>query len=811
LNNEKTDGTTPVPVSGEIGEKIVSETEESTQEQPKKKPRYRRPRRRSKNPKPRNLADAREMADEPPVDDGPDQEPAPVLAEEPPKEVAPPTPMEPEKTGEPLQEISPEEPPAQPKPSKSRRRKRSKGAAKGEAQTQPAATETGSVDPSAKERAAKEQTADESAPAEPASKELEAKEAAAAPRPAPLEVEDEEASPLPPASTPEGQTQVQKGRKKKGKRQPSGGRPHAEGSGEIHPLVSREILVSAAKDETRVALVEDGVVVEFYVERPSSQKIAGSIFLGKVTNVLPGMQAAFIDIGEEKNAFLYVDDAILPPNLEDTDAAPELKSRRKKTITELVKPGQEVMVQVVKEAIGTKGARVTRHVTFPGRYMVLMPTVSYVGVSRRIVDDEERKRLRQIARDLKPKDMGIIIRTVAEKKTKEELERDLQFLLKVWDKVQKRARSSKAPCLIHSDLGLTFRVVRDELNQETTRMLVDDVNTYSRILDLLDSVSPEMKERVIYYRDREYPLFQLYGVDAAVERALGRQVWLKSGGYLVIDKTEALTVIDVNTGRYVGNKNLADTVFKINMEATEEIARQLRLRDIGGIIVVDFIDMEIPEHRQKLLAEMEKQLRHDHTKTVVVGLTGLGLVEMTRKKVRQSIDAVMMRMCPYCGGKGIVLSEETVAGRVRREIRRILSNSQSEAILVEVHPGVASYLIGPGGSNLKELEKETGRSIFIRGTDALHLEEMNVKAVGTREEIANKAIPVQVGDVLEVMIEEAHEKNPQDGIARREGFVIDVEGAGGKVGQRVVIEVISAHRTFAKARTITPQVKDRVS
>ncbi len=580
---------------------------------------------------------------------------------------------------------------------------------------------------------------------------------------------------------------------------------------ERRPLTSREILVSAAKDETRVALVEDGAVVEFYVERPSSQKIAGSIFLGKVTNVLPGMQASFIDIGEEKNAFLYVDDAILPPNLEDADAVAEVRGHRKKTITELVKSGQDVMVQVVKEAIGTKGARVTRHVTFPGRYMVLMPTVSYVGVSRRITDDEERKRLRQIARELQPKDMGIIIRTVAEKKSREELEKDLAFLLRVWEKVQRRAQSSKAPSLIHSDLGLVFRVVRDELNQETTRMLVDDVNTYSRILDLLETVSPEMKERVIYYRDREYPLFQLYGVDAAVDKALGRQVWLKSGGYLVIDKTEALTVIDVNTGRYVGTKNLADTVFKTNIEACEEIARQLRIRDIGGIIVVDFIDMEIPEHRQRLLAEMEKQLKHDHTKTVVVGLTGLGLVEMTRKKVRQSIDAVMMRMCPYCGGKGVVLSEETVAGKVRREVRRILRNSQSEAILVEVHPGVASYLIGPGGANLKELEKETGRSIFIRGTDPLHLEEMNVKAVGTREEIAQKAIPVQAGDVIEVTIEEAHDKNPGDGIARREGFVIDVEGAGARVGQKVVAQVTQAHRTYAKARVMEPQGKAQVS
>lgn len=583
--------------------------------------------------------------------------------------------------------------------------------------------------------------------------------------------------------------------------------PSKKANGPVQPMAesrlpNREILVSAASDETRVAVVEDGVVVEFYVERPSSQKIAGSIFLGRAMNVLPGMQAAFIDIGEEKNAFLYVDDALLPPNLDDSDEEIPVSRRKNRSITDLVKQGQDIMVQVVKEAIGTKGARVTRHVTFPGRYLVLMPTVNYTGVSRRITGEEERQRLRKIARSIKPKDMGLIIRTVAQGKSEEELKRDLDFLLKVWDKVQKRARSAKAPALIHQDLGLVFRVVRDELNQNTTRLLVDDVHTYGKILDLLDSVSPEMKDRVIFYRDREYPLFQLYGVEAAIDKALQRQVWLKSGGYLVIDKTEALTVIDVNTGRYVGNKNLSDTVFKINIEACKEIARQLRLRDIGGIIVVDFIDMDVPAHRQKLIEELEKELRRDHTKTVVVGLTGLGLVEITRKKVRQSIDATMMRMCPYCGGKGTVMSEETVAARVRREIRRVLANSSCEAILVEVNPGVASYLIGPGGQNLRELEKETGRNIFIRGAESLHLEEMNVKAIGTKEEIAEKAIPVHVGDILEVLVEEPHDKNPSDGIARREGFVIDIEGAGGLVGEKVTVEVIACHRTYANARLI---------
>ncbi len=505
---------------------------------------------------------------------------------------------------------------------------------------------------------------------------------------------------------------------------------------------TREILVSSRYDETRVALVENGAVVEYYAENPSNQKTAGSIFLGKVTNVLPGMQASFIDIGEEKNAFLYVDDALLPPNLEDVDSdLPSSRSKRKKTITDLVKQGQQVIVQVVKEAIGTKGARVTRHVTFPGRYCVWMPTVSYVGVSRRITDEAERQRLRKIAKAMKPKHMGVIVRTVAEKKTEEELKKDIEFLLRLWDKVQAQVEESKdkAPILIHKDMGLVYRIVRDELNQETTRLLIDDVTVYGKILDILDAVSPEMKDRIVYYRDKETPLFDLYGVEAAIDRALQRQVWLKSGGYIVIDKTEALTVIDVNTGRFVGSKNLSDTVFKINMEACGEIARQLRLRDIGGIIVVDFIDMETQQQRDMLIQEFEELLRYDHTKTVVVGISALGLLEMTRKKVRQSIDAALLTTCPYCGGKGTVVSEETAAGKVRREIRRMLANSQSEALLVEVNSKVFPYITGPSGDGLAALEKETGHGIFVHSSADVHLEEMNVKALGTREEIAAKA------------------------------------------------------------------------
>ncbi len=566
--------------------------------------------------------------------------------------------------------------------------------------------------------------------------------------------------------------------------------------------MTREILISGNDYETRVALVEDGYVVEFYVEKPNAQKIAGNVYLGRVINVLPGIQAAFVDIGEGKNAFLYVDDALLASDRHGKRGSGNRKTRRRISINQVLSPGQKVVVQISKEAMGTKGARVTRHVSFPGRYLVLMPSVNYVGVSRRITDDHERQRLRDLASDIKPDNMGVIVRTVAEGKTRAEMRSDLSFVLRLWEKIQEDTKRRKAPSLLHRDLGLVMRMVRDELNQETTRMIVDDSQTYIKILELLDRVAPEMKDRIIYYRDKETSLFSLYGVENAIEQALRRQVWLKSGGYIVIDKTEALTVIDVNTGKFVGTKSLSDTVFKTNMEACEEIMRQLRLRDIGGIIVIDFIDMDKPDHKDKVVEELEKHLKKDHTKTVVIGLTGLGLVEMTRKKVRQSLGASMTTACPYCSGRGVIMSEEMVASKARREIRQTLENSESEAILVEVNPNVASHLIGTGGVNLKQLEKQTGRSIFIKGSKSLHIEDINVIALGTKKEMAERAVPVQSGDVIKVKVEEPHSQNPNDGIARVGGYVIDIRNGGPRVGEKVYVKINSCRRTSAKASIV---------
>jgi ribonuclease G len=360
---------------------------------------------------------------------------------------------------------------------------------------------------------------------------------------------------------------------------------------------------------------------------------------------------------------------------------------------------------------------------------------------------------------------------------------------------------SRAPSLLHRDLGLVFRVVRDSFSDDVQRFVVDNRHEYERILDILDVMDPALKERVSLHVDKR-PLFETAGIEEEIDKALKRRIWLKCGGHLVLDQTEALTVIDVNTGKYVGTTNLADTVLKTNLEAAQEIARQLRLRDIGGIIIIDFIDMEVPQHRHRVLEALQEALRLDRTKAHVLGITHLGLVEMTRKKVRQGLDEFLQRPCPYCEGRGRVLSEETMYRKVRREIKRILRSSSGEAILVEVHPSVAALLIGAGGANLREMERETGRTIYVRGSDECHLEDMNLRALGTRDEVAARALPVQPGQVMELRVEEPHVSNLWDGIARVEGYVIDIEGAGKRVGEKVKVEITRAFRTYAKAKIV---------
>lgn len=564
----------------------------------------------------------------------------------------------------------------------------------------------------------------------------------------------------------------------------------------------REILVNVEPLETRAAILEDGELVELLVERPIHQRSVGNIYKGKVENVLPGMEAAFVAIGLEKNAFLHVGDA---GALYDEEDGVEEPRRGRVNIDDVVRPRQEIMVQVVKEALGTKGARVTTNVSLPGRYLVLTPLNEFTGVSRRIADDAERQRLKVWADSQKPAGMGVIVRTVAEGRPEQELTQDLEFLTRLWARIQRREQTMSAPSLLHKDLGLTFRIVRDMLTDDVEHVWIDSQEEYDRVIELADSMSAELRRRIRLWPATNASLFDAFNLEPEIDKAIRRKVWLHCGGYLVIDHTEALTVIDVNTGKFVGNRNLAETVLRTNLEAAEEIARQIRLRDIAGIIVVDFIDMDRGEDRQKVLDTLEDAVRRDRTKVHVLGLTELGLVEMTRKKVGPSLEDVLLRTCPDCEGRGHVMSEETMAQKVRRDVRSLLRREQAEAVLVEVNPSVAALLIGIGGAHLRDFEKELGRSVYVRGSEELRIETMRVRAIGSREEVERQARPVQSGQEIDVKVEEQHQSNPEDGIARVEGYVIDIQGAGRLVGQRVRVHVTGAFRTFARARIVRPK------
>lgn len=566
---------------------------------------------------------------------------------------------------------------------------------------------------------------------------------------------------------------------------------------EPEPKVFKELLINYGPHESRLAVEEDGQLVEFYITHEEADQAAGNIYKGRVENVLPGMRAAFVNLGLEKNAFLYVDDA----HAEDRD---HTKSR---PIQDVLKVGQEVVVQIAKEPIGNKGARVTTDISLPGRYLVLTPYSETVGVSRRIESERERERLREMAERLRPKGMGIIVRTVAEGASQRALMRDLAYLRRVWSRVRHKSRTCKAPQMLHREAGLIAKSLRDHLDESVDRFIIDDPHAFMRARELAQSLSPALKNRIELYQG-SVPLFEARGIEAELDRALKRRVWLKCGGYLVIDETEALTVIDVNTGKNVGSTDLSDTVLATNKEAAVEIARQLRLRDISGIVIVDFIDMEDEADQTEMIKTFQKALRDDRTRVTVLGLTRLGLLEMTRKKVRESLLNQMTRVCPVCEGRGHVLSEDVVARRVRYRITEKLRETGAEAVLVETHPLVAAHLIGPGGSNLRLLEHETGRSVFVRGVDVVDINHVDFVAVGKKAEVEQSALPVHDGDRLELEIAERHATNPKDGIARISGYVVDIESGGNHVGERVEVEIVRALRTFATARIVARPVDE---
>ncbi len=559
----------------------------------------------------------------------------------------------------------------------------------------------------------------------------------------------------------------------------------------------KEILVNVGPGETRAAVVEDGKLVEIQIERSTQKRYVGNIYKGRVENVLPGMQAAFVDVGLERNAFLYVEDALKAREGHDDDL--EIEDVKALSIKDILKEGQQIIVQITKEPIGTKGARVITQVTLPGRNIVLMPTVDYVGVSRRISGDEERVRLKRIAAKAKPRGCGVIVRTAAEGKDEKEISQEVDFLVKLWKRIKVKARRSRAPALLHRDYDLIYRIMRDLFTDDVDAFVVDEEHEFEKAQELLNIMSPQLKGKLRCY-DGDQPLFDRYGVEQEIEKALRHRVWLSCGGYLVFDTTEALTSIDVNTGRYIGTTSLRDTVLKTNLEAATEIAHQLRLRNVGGIIVVDFIDMDSDEARQQVTKKLEEELRKDKTRATVLGFTQLGLLEMTRKKTRPGLEDALSRPCPYCDGRGRVLSEETLALRAEKEIRRSAAGMKDEAMLVMLHPSVAALLIGQGGSNLSRMEQETGKVIYVKGNPALHIEDMDIAVTGTREEVQKRALPVSVGDVLEVEVQEPHASNPNNGITRIDGYIVDIDGAGKLVGKRVKVEIAKVFRTYARAR-----------
>ncbi len=492
----------------------------------------------------------------------------------------------------------------------------------------------------------------------------------------------------------------------------------------------REIVINADGHETRIAIVEDGKLVELMHERPDTRRLVGDIYLGRVEAVVPGLQAAFVDIGAEKAAFLHASDVSEPIEDEDEDENEDgdRRARKYQPIQEVISRGQEILVQVTKEAIGTKGPRVTSQVSLPGRFLVYMPFSSHIGISRKIEDRDERARLKKLAREALDGDSGgLIVRTVGEELTRETLTRELESLRKTWEKVSRRARSTKAPARVHEEAELTSGLVRDVFSERIDLLTVDSENLAHEIKSYLGQVNPELLDRVGLYSGQD-PVFDHFGIEEQIRNAFRRKVVLPSGGHIVIEATEALVAVDVNTGRYTGRKDPAETILRTNVDAAGEVCRQLRLRDIGGIIVVDFIDMDDPKARDRVVHEMKSHLGRDRARTKVFGISELGLLQMSRQRVRPSLVQAMTEPCPFCDGTGRVLAPETVVRRLERAIRRAASAGERRDLTLVVHSRVALYLLEEEHGFLEELGREAGFRLDVRDDPLLGLDEARLLA-----------------------------------------------------------------------------------
>jgi ribonuclease G len=578
--------------------------------------------------------------------------------------------------------------------------------------------------------------------------------------------------------------------------------------------MKKNILVSVDRGETRVAVLEakgaparggrrrkkaapgeDWKVAELYVERRGRRSIVGNIYKGRVDNVLPGMEAAFVDIGLERNGFLHVDEIVLPGG----QVVPKRGRGRGRRIDELIKPGQEIIVQVVKDPLKTKGARLSMQLSIAGRYLVYMPQGGGTGVSKR-VGDNERQRLRKLIDGVDTGSGGVIVRTAAQGAKKEDFVREVEYLHRLNEVVETRAEKAETGQMVFQEADLSIRVVRDVLTEEFEGAIIDDPKQHERVTKFLQRTAPELADSVELYKEKT-PLLEKWGVEEAFDSVLSRRVDLPSGGYLIIDYAEALTVIDINTGSFTGRGKgrLEDTITKVNVEAAEEVVRQLRMRDIGGIIVIDFIDMARSRNRDEVLKTLREALDEDRTKTYVVEVSPLGLVEMTRQNVTDGVREILTKRCPTCDGEGVVPSEETVAISIVRKLQEVVEEQpKPEAYLIRVNPRVAGELLHPE-SGLTELEEETGKRFHFEGGEALPLDTFDVVEVGDSAEIEQRALPFQIGDEVLVTIEEPHMYNVDDAVARVESYIVSVTGGGPHVGERRMVRIESVGRSAATA------------
>jgi ribonuclease G len=543
--------------------------------------------------------------------------------------------------------------------------------------------------------------------------------------------------------------------------------------------MTKEMIIATNGHETRVAILEDDLLAEVFVERERNRGVVGNVYKGRVSKVLPGMQSAFVDLGLERDGFLYVSDVVntmeeferLSGDDEDdepgaaatgavgsgaadvaAESAPAVngggrgrgrgrgdRGEREKgpepKIEELVKEGQDIIVQVAKEPLGTKGARLTSHVTMPGRFLVFMPTVDHVGVSRKISTREERNRLRGIVKEFRDQHQfggGVIIRTAAEGRPKEDIVSDLQYFHRVWTEMRQKSESSRAPAVVFREASLVAKLLRDLLTDDYTAIRIDDPREHARIVELLDRIMPAMTPRVRLH-DKPFPIFEEYGVQAELDKALKSKVWLKSGGSIVINQTEALVAIDVNTGRYVGKKTagrLEDTIIKTNLEAAKEIVRQIRLRDLGGIIVLDFIDMEEKKNRQKVFQTVEQELRRDRSPSKALQVSDFGLVIVTRKRVKQSLERTLTEPCPYCSGTGTIKSSSTVCYEILTEVKKVGPDLDGLGVLLRVNPDIARALKDEERGVLRDLKQTLGKDVIVKADVQLHHEQFDVMSIG---------------------------------------------------------------------------------